>query len=83
MFDHLRKNSIFFTISRCSAVGSAPVSGTGGLEFESPHFDQKEKRALVALFSFLTGVSDSTSLALCATGVRISNEAAGKLVVRW
>ena len=28
-------------ISRCSAVGSAPVSGTGGLEFESPHFDQK------------------------------------------
>ena len=31
------------TISRCSAVGSAPVSGTGGLEFESPHFDQKDK----------------------------------------
>ena len=39
-------------ISRCSAVGSAPVSGTGGLEFESPHFDQKKKRALVVLFSF-------------------------------
>ena len=46
MFDHLRKNSIFFTISRCSAVGSAPVSGTGGLEFESPHFDQKVRFAL-------------------------------------
>ena len=28
-------------MSRCSAVGSAPVSGTGGPEFESPHFDQK------------------------------------------
>ena len=27
--------------SRCSAVGSAPVSGTGGREFESRHFDQK------------------------------------------
>ena len=59
------------------------MSGTGGLEFESPHFDQKEKRALVALFSFLTGVSDSTSLALCANGVRIPNEATEKLVFRW
>ena len=28
-------------LSRCSAVGSAPVSGTGGREFESRHFDQK------------------------------------------
>ena len=30
-------------ISRCSAVGSAPVSGTGGREFESRHFDQKRE----------------------------------------
>ncbi len=37
-FTHL---FIKLIISRCSAVGSAPVSGTGGLEFESPHFDQK------------------------------------------
>ena len=40
MFDPLRKNRKKITKSRCSAVGSAPVSGTGGLEFESPHFDQ-------------------------------------------
>ena len=35
---------LFILFSRCSAVGSAPVSGTGGLEFESPHFDQKKNR---------------------------------------
>ena len=27
----------------CSAAGSAPVSGTGGREFESRHFDQFQK----------------------------------------
>ena len=31
--------SFAVNISRCSAAGSAPVSGTGGREFESRHFD--------------------------------------------
>ena len=39
-------------ITRCSAAGSAPVSGTGGREFESRHFDQKRKREPL-WFSFL------------------------------
>ena len=45
-------------ITRCSAVGSAPVSGTGGLEFESPHFDQKKNRqpSAVACSFFDPGV---------------------------
>ena len=30
----------YWCITRCSAGGSAPVSGTGGREFESRHFDQ-------------------------------------------
>ena len=33
-------------ISRCSAGGSAPVSGTGGREFESRHFDHKIKEGV-------------------------------------
>ena len=37
----LTENRIKIIKTRCSAVGSAPVSGTGGREFESRHFDQK------------------------------------------
>ncbi len=48
------KKSNIFTISRCSAVGSAPVSGTGGREFESRHFDQKKRTAPCEWFSFLS-----------------------------
>jgi hypothetical protein len=33
-------------------------SGTGGLEFKSPHFDQKKKRALAVLFFFFVGVDE-------------------------
>ena len=34
------------------------ASGTGGLEFESPHFDQKKKRALAVLFFFFVGAGE-------------------------
>ena len=58
-FNHIQK----LNISRCSAVGSAPVSGTGGLEFESPHFDQKEKESpRGSLFLFMLVWVKRTSL---------------------
>ena len=44
----LTYNLIFYHLSRCSAVGSAPVSGTGGREFESRHFDQKREPLLAS-----------------------------------
>ena len=34
-------------VSRCSAGGSAPVSGTGGREFESRHFDHKSTAIMI------------------------------------
>ena len=39
--------SIIKKLSRCSAGGSAPVSGTGSREFESRHFDQKSTMVLI------------------------------------
>ena len=56
--------------SRCSAVGSAPVSGTGGLEFESPHFDQKEKSADGTLFLFAECVIRTLLFVRDENGVR-------------
>ena len=44
---------IVSALSRCSAVGSAPVSGTGGLEFESPHFDQIRTVILIQIIVLL------------------------------
>ncbi len=38
--------------TRCSAGGSAPVSGTGGREFESRHFDHEKSRVKALLFSW-------------------------------
>ena len=42
-------------ITRCSAAGSAPVSGTGGREFESRHFDHMK---IIRTFSYLEKRSD-------------------------
>ena len=41
-FESKGHNRILLT--GCSAVGSAPVLGTGCREFESPHSDQKSKK---------------------------------------
>ena len=43
------------TVTRCSAGGSAPVSGTGGREFESRHFDHMK---IIRTFSYLEKRSD-------------------------
>ena len=53
---------IKFNTSRCSAVGSAPVSGTGGLEFESPHFDQKRKESPCGSLFFFDQVRNESSI---------------------
>ena len=63
-------NSFRGSTTRCSAVGSAPVSGTGGLEFESPHFDQNKKEPLW-LFFILVGVADTDFTLRQQNGVRI------------
>ena len=51
--NHIVYQIIKINISRCSAVGSAPVSGTGGREFESRHFDQKKADSPCGCLSFL------------------------------
>ena len=70
-------------ITRCSAVGSAPVSGTGGLEFESPHFDQKNRDALWHTLFFPFGRSVECELhSAQQNGVSISNEAVGEFTLQ-
>ena len=46
--DKAQKLCYNITVTRCSAGGSAPVSGTGGREFESRHFDQYKGEALAS-----------------------------------
>ena len=54
------------------------ASGTGGLEFESPHFDQKEKDSPCGCFFLLSLLLlISTPFVLQHKGVRIPSEAVG------
>ena len=71
-----------FTNSRCSAVGSAPVSGTGGREFESRHFDQKKRTAPCEWFSFLSKrCYDSSSSCAARCEFAFSAQSASSLLV--
>ena len=77
-FVHISK----LNTSRCSAVGSAPVSGTGGLEFESPHFDQKRKESPCGSLLFFAGVDDENYILAKQEGVRIPSEAVGSSLTK-